>query len=103
MSKITENGYILPLIEALGPLDSFETGANKPLLIRGVDNNGNKGDYVVKFRRAERMSAEASMRELLAAFIAKQMQIPVINPAIVNVSRAFINLLQGSRLLEICQ
>jgi hypothetical protein len=96
MSKITDNGYTLPVIEALGPLESFDTGANKPLLIRGVDKNGNKGDYVVKFRGAERMSSEASMRELLAAFVAKQMQIPVVNPAIINISQAFIDLLQGT-------
>ncbi len=96
MGKITENDYSLPIIEALSPYESFETGANKPLLIRGVDRNGNKGDYVVKFRGAERMSGEACMRELLAAFIAAQMGIRVVSPVIVNISEDFVDLLQGN-------
>ena len=76
--KITDEGYILPTIEALSPHELFQTGANKPLLITGVDILGNKGDYVVKFRGAERMSNDAFLRELLAAFLAMQMEIPVV-------------------------
>src|SRR5579872_2597773 len=95
MRKITDVDYSLPIIEAQTPSELFESGANKPLLIRGVDENGNKGDYVVKFRGAERMSEEASMRELLAAFIAAQMGIRVVQPVIVNISGAFIELLKG--------
>jgi hypothetical protein len=94
MRKITDDGYILPIIEALSPHELFESGANKPLLITGVDANGIKGDYVVKFRSSERMSFEASMRELLAAFIAMQMEITVVRPVIVNVSQDFANLLR---------
>jgi hypothetical protein len=66
------------------------------LLITGVDEFGNKGDYVVKFRGAERMSDEAFLRELLASFIAMQMDIPVAYPAIINISNGFINLLVGN-------
>jgi hypothetical protein len=95
MKKITNKDYSLPIIEALSPHESFETGANKPLLIRGIDMNGNKGDYVVKFRGAERMSGEASMRELLAAFIAAQMEIRSVDPVIVNISQDFVNILEG--------
>ena len=96
MPIITSVGYTVPIIEALSPLELFDTGANKPLLIRGVDNDGNKGDYVVKCRGAERMSPEACMRELLATFIAGQMNIPVVNPVIVNISQGFLNLLEGN-------
>ena len=64
MSKITEENYTLLIIEALSPHESFESGANKPLLITGADINARKGDYVVKFRGATRMSNEACMREL---------------------------------------
>jgi hypothetical protein len=95
MRKITDDDYILPIIEALSPHELFESGANKPLLITGVDANGIKGDYVVKFRSAERMSFEASMRELLAAFIAMQMEITVVRPVIINVSQDFADLLKG--------
>ncbi|HLZ85955.1 MAG TPA: HipA family kinase [Puia sp.] len=96
MRKITDKDYSLPVIEALSPIESFETGANRPLLIRGVDAAGNKGDYVVKFLGAERMSTEACMRELLAAFIAAQMEIQVVNPVIVNISQDFVDLLKGN-------
>src|SRR6266498_1098571 len=96
MNKITDGNYTLPLIEALSPHELFVSGANKPLLITGVDVNGNKGDYVVKFRSAERMSNEASMRELLAAFIAGQMEIKAVAPVIVNISQAFVDLLVGN-------
>ena len=96
MSKITEENYTLPIIEALSPHESFESGANKPLLITGADVNGRKGDYVVKFRGAARMSNEACMRELLAAFIAAQMGIRVVSPVIVNISQNFVELLIGN-------
>jgi hypothetical protein len=96
MKKITDKDYSLPIIEALSPHESFDTGANKPLLLRGIDINGRKGDYVVKFRAAERMSAEASMRELLAAFIAAQMEIKVVHPVVVNISQNFVDLLNGN-------
>ncbi|NII25780.1 hypothetical protein HB364_11845 [Pseudoflavitalea sp. X16] len=96
MSKITAGNYRLPIIEALSPHESFESGANKPLLLTGVDSNGNKGDYVVKFRGAPRMSNEACMRELLAVFIAAQMDIRVVSPVIVNISQNFIELLIGN-------
>lgn len=93
MEKITDSGYKLPLIEALIPHDCFRSGANKPLLITGKDRDGIKGDYVVKFRSATRMSNEACMRELLASFIAAQMEIKVVPPVIVDISQEFIQLL----------
>jgi hypothetical protein len=96
MSKITNATYQLPVVEALSPNGSFESGANKPLLVTGVDNAGKKGDYVVKFRAAGRMSNEASLRELLAAFIAAQMEIRVVTPVVVNISPAFVELLKGT-------
>lgn len=96
MSKITQENYTLPIIEALSPHESFESGANKPLLITGADVNGRKGDYVVKFRGAARMSNEACMRELLAAFIAAHLGIRIVSPVIVNISQNFVELLIGN-------
>jgi hypothetical protein len=95
MWKITDIDYTLPIINALSPHQSFDTGANRPMLIRGVGGNGVKGDFVVKFLGAERMSSEASLRELLAAFIAAQMEIKVVQPVIVNISKEFVDLLKG--------
>ena len=54
----------------------------------------------MKFRGAGRMSSEACMRELLAAFIARQMEIPVISPVIISISQAFVDLLQGTNSWE---
>jgi hypothetical protein len=96
MGKITDPAYSLAVIEALSPHETFESGANKPLLITGVDATGKKNDYVVKFRAAERMSNEASMRELLALFIAAEMGIKAIEPVIINISQAFVDLLVGN-------
>ncbi|MEJ0056019.1 MAG: HipA family kinase [Bacteroidota bacterium] len=69
---------------------------NKPLLITGVDiDTGKKKDYVVKLMRAERMSGAATMREVIAAFIAMELELPVTLPVAINVSIDFINLLKG--------
>jgi hypothetical protein len=100
MIMITEPDYKIPIIEALTPHRFFESGANKPLLITGVDSDGKKGDYVVKFKGAGRMSNEACMRELLASFIASQMGIRIVSPVIVNISKHFIDLLIGNEAWE---
>ncbi len=42
------------------------------------------------------MSSEASMRELLASFIAMEMDIPVVEPAIIEISIGFVDLLRGN-------
>lgn len=101
MAKITDPNFALTIVEALGPHDIFATGANKPLLLTGVDENGNKGNYVVKFKAAERMSPEANMRELLALFIAAEMDILSVQPVLVNISPEFVDLLVGNPVWEI--
>lgn len=70
----------------------FQGSANNPILIRGIDKEKHdKGDYVIKLKSIERMTdPAASMRELLAAFIAMEMEIPSIKPAIVEVSSEFV-------------
>jgi hypothetical protein len=93
--SIISKRFQLSVIEALVPHKTFTTGANKPLLITGVDKNGNKGDYVVKLIGAERMSKEACMRELLASLVAIQMGIRVPKPVVVNISKEFVDLLKG--------
>ncbi|MGB8190842.1 MAG: HipA family kinase [Chitinophagaceae bacterium] len=95
MNKITEVGYVLPVIEALSLHEVFNSGANRPLLITGVDSGGVKEDYVVKLRSAERMSNEACMRELLALFIAAEMDIKSVSPVVINISPQFVDLLVG--------
>lgn len=101
MTKITDPNFTLPIIEALTPHEEFSTGANKPFLITGVDEDGNKGNFVVKFRAAQRMSSEANMRELLGLFIAAQMDIPSVQPVLINISPDFVDLLVGNSAWQI--
>src|SRR5690242_1994375 len=96
MLKITDPKFILSVVEALSPHVVFSTGANKPLLLTGVNEKGIKGDYVIKFKGAERMSPDANMRELLALFIAAEMNISSVQPVLINVSQDFVDLLVGS-------
>jgi hypothetical protein len=81
MPSIRDPKYRLPVIEPLQKHKIFANSANKPVLIRGIDTcTGEKNDYVVKLTRAERMSESAAMREVLAAFIAMEFDLPVALP-----------------------
>lgn len=92
MPSIKDPKYKLPIIEPLQSHKVFLNSANKPLLIRGVDIDTHiKNDYVVKLMAAERMSGAASMRELLAAFIALELELPVALPAVMRISQEFLN------------
>jgi hypothetical protein len=104
MPSVKDVNYKLPVIEPLQKHKVFTNSANKPLLITGVDSEtGVKGDYVVKLMKAERMSASAAMRELMAAFIAMEMDLPVTLPVLVNVSSEFIDLLVGEEEYQIAK
>lgn len=96
MIKITNDTYFLPTVEALYGIDELGSGTTKPMLIRGVCRTTHeKSDYVVKYRNAPRMSVEASCRELLASFIAKELEMNVAEPALINVSPEFVDSLRG--------
>ena len=94
--KITNTEYFLPVVDALYGDKEFGTGTTRPMLIRGVcSTTGEKSDYVVKFRNAHRMSNESSCRELVAAFIARELDMHVVEPALVNISPDFVETLIG--------
>jgi hypothetical protein len=96
MLRITDQDYYLPEVYPQLFNDQFTNSANKPILISGIDKRtGKRNDYVIKFKKAERMSEEASMRELLASFIALQLDVNVVSPAIVEVDVQFVELLKG--------
>lgn len=96
MPSIKHSSYQLPVIEPIRVSKSFVQSANKPLLITGVNvETGEKDDYVVKLIKAERMSASAFQRELLAAFMAMEMDLPVTVPAIIHISSNFLDLIPG--------
>ena len=97
MSKITDANYYLPHIYALSPLGEASSGTTAPVLIRGMDEktHDESGEYFLKPIAAERMSANASMFELLAGFMAKHLEINVADPVLINISREFAELCRG--------
>ncbi|WP_026902425.1 HipA family kinase [Pedobacter glucosidilyticus] len=97
MIKLSHPDYFLPVVHALEPGKIFDTGTTAPQLVRGVcEQTGTKSDYVVKYIKGQRMSAEASCRELLAAYIAAELEFNVPEPALINISSDFTELLRGS-------
>ncbi|GEM_PF-545283 len=96
MLKITDKDYFLPIIEALYGIKSYDTGTTQPMQIAGVcTKTGVKDTYVVKYLNSPRMSIKASTSELVAAFIARQLDLHVVEPAIINVSELFVDTLRG--------
>ncbi|MBW3127303.1 HipA family kinase [Hymenobacter profundi] len=93
---ITDSAYRLPLVYALKPDQTLTSGANRPLLIRGVDaETEEEGDYVLKGSGAERMSVEAFERELLGCFAAWQVGLQAVTPVQIDVSPEFLALMRG--------
>ena len=98
MPKITDPKYFLPVVEALTPGELLESGTTQPNVIRGICRQTQvKSDYVVKFIKAPRMSPEASARELVAAFIAMELDFNIPTPAIVSISPMFVEAMRGNR------
>jgi len=88
MLKITDPDFQLSVICPTEIVGEMTSGANCPVHIRGFDKATHKKDeYVVKLRDSERMSdPAAAMRELLAAFIGTEMDIPVAEPVVVEIT-----------------
>lgn len=91
MSKITFPHYkpceVIPLQWVL----TLNSGANRPMLIRGIDQNQQQmGDFVLKYRNDERMNETTCRRELLAAWVAAEIDIAVTEPVIIAVDNNFV-------------
>ena len=72
-------------------LKSLTESANKPFVISDIDkNNLQKGEYVVKINSSERMSVNAALREFLASLIAIELEIPTPFPAIIEITKEFV-------------
>lgn len=96
--KITDPDYSLPLIHALQYRRLLHSGTTEPMLILGVDEQkGQRGEYVVKLSNGPRMTTNSCCRELIGAWIAHQLELHVIEPAIVNISTEFIETLVGAQ------
>ena len=93
---ITDPNYRLPQLTARQYDNTFRSGANQPGLITARDQLTRQSvNCVVKFRGAERMTTEACARELLAAFIAQEWGIRVVEPVLVDVRPEFVELERG--------
>jgi hypothetical protein len=91
MAKITDAAYRLPEIEAFSTFNIFDKGTTIPLAVWGVDTaTGERGQYVVKLKHSDRMTTTSSAFELIGAWMAMELELPVVRPALVNVSAAFV-------------
>jgi hypothetical protein len=96
VTKITHRDYFLPTIQALSGDTVFGHGTTKPMLVRGVcTTTGEKSDYVVKYKKSPRMSTRSSCRELIAAFIAKEVDLHVADPVLIDITPEFVETLVG--------
>jgi hypothetical protein len=92
----SDPAYRLPQIEALRPGHILTSGTTLPMILDGVDRNTyERGQYVIKFWNANRMSKASSARELIASWIALELELPVVEPVIIHVSQAFVDTLYG--------
>lgn len=92
--RITEDNYQTKQVIALEATGTTRGGANKPLFITAFNPSlSQTEEFVLKYRGAERMDERTSARELIAAFLAMELDIAVPEPAIVHVDDRFLNLL----------
>ena len=96
--KLTNPDYHLPKLLALEPLKEFGSGANKPILMRCADKqSGERVEVVVKLKDGERMGdGRAHACELMGAWLAREMNILVPEPNVVEISADLHESLQGS-------
>ena len=95
MIKISNSDYFLPTIEALEAGKVLSSGRTKPTIVRGVSTQtGIKSEYVVKFKASEHLWQGSNMNELLASFIAIELDFLLPEPVVVNVSVDFVETLK---------
>lgn len=88
--KITTPNYQIPEIIPLQWVRTLTSGANQPIVIRGIEINGTRsGEYVLKYRGAERMDDTTCRRELLAAWMATEIDIHTPEPVLIHVDAHF--------------
>lgn len=88
---------MLPIVHPQRYIKTLGTGANLPILISGIEETeNNEDDYVVKLMAGERMDESACFRELLACLLAKEMDIPIVEPAVINITADFVDSVIGT-------
>ncbi len=93
MHKITNSDYSLPQVYATNIVQILSSGASSPLLIMGRNESTIElVEYVVKPIAFSHMSPQASMREMLASFIAMELGLNIPEPSLINISNEFVDL-----------
>lgn len=91
MKKLTDAAYRLPTVEAMTAFSLLDKGTTAPLAVWGVDTKtGERGQYVVKLKNSDWMTTTSSAFELIGAWMAMELELPVVEPALVNVSPEFV-------------
>jgi len=94
--KLSDPNYHLPQIEALRAGRVMASGTTQPMSLEGVDREtGEKGQFIIKFIKSPRMSEVSSARELIAAWIALELNLPVVEPVVIHVSQDFVESMRG--------
>ena len=94
--RFSSPDYRLPQIEALRSDQILFSGTTQPMTLEGVDkDSGERGQFVVKFIKSPRMSEKSSARELIASWIAMELELPVVEPVIIHVSEHFVDSMRG--------
>jgi len=97
LNKITDPDYFLPKILALNGIRILSTGSTIPQLIRGVcETTNEKGDYVLKPLRNNRIIPTSSCVELLATFIAMELDLNVVPPVLIEITDLFVETFEGT-------
>lgn len=96
MTKISDKTYKLLRVFATRYVDSLSSGTTQPLVLECIDMNTNqKSEYVVKPYNAPRMSKLSSAKELIASWIAMELDIYSVSPAVVDITEDFIPTMLG--------
>lgn len=96
--RFSDSSYRLPQIEALRAGHVLTSGTTLPMLLEGVDRKTHeRGQFVIKFRKGDRMSEKSSAKELIAAWIAMELDLPVVDPVLIHVSPLFVDSMIGNK------
>ena len=94
--RFSDSQYYLPQIEALRANRVMSSGTTLPMSLEGVDRvTGVRDQFVVKFVKSPRMSPASSAKELIAAWVAMELDLPVVDPVIIHISQPFVESMRG--------
>jgi len=94
--KLTNPDYFLPIVEALEANKILSSGRTRPMIVRGVcRQTGIKGEYVVKLKGSDQMWEGSSLNEILASFIALELNFQVPEPVVINISEEFLETMKN--------